>query len=466
MAFTLEQPPKNQILAHLLKQGLSSEPVGHWTQGLSRMANALLAGVEARDERDMESRQNSQLATLLMPQGASPPPPPSAGPSPVAAALSAPSRPPQNVPGPVPQNDPTMEVSPRQVAQANQPQGVAPAVAGITSGPRPPTAAYQPTPSPAPPAPMGPMQGQPPATSSVAPNDIQARVQQLLNSPDRADQALGRRMAQQILATRMQPPKFEKLDEATLYDQGTGRTLAVGGDRRPLTDPEERKRFGIPPDDNRPYQVGPNNRLINPPPETRVNMSTVADPILSGVGEQIVKAREAARDVPVRIQAIHEARSALDKGATTGALADWRLQAQKLFGLAPEDVQNTEVFRASVGREVLGQIKALGANPSNTDRDYIEKVAGGQITLDEKSLRRILDMQEKYARQTLRTFNREAKSVMDANPNAYRSIQGVMQFEEPPEYAAPQMPTTAPRAPAQGGGWQTLPNGVRIRPKQ
>ena len=417
MALTLEPAPKNPLLARLLQQGLSSEPVQHWTQGASRIAHALLGGLEAKEEKANETTQAHTLAALLggqqmPPAGGQPPAMPQAAPQMAPPPRPPASMPPQNVSGPVPPNDPTMSIPPQQVQMANAPQ--------------------QP---PAPPAP--PPQQPLPATSSAAPPAMQAQVAALLRDPDPVKQRLGRQLATQILAKQMQPPKYEKLDEATLYDQNTGNTRSVGGERRPITDPAERARFGIPPDDNRPYQLGPDNRLINPPPETRVNMSTVADPILSGVGDQIVKAREAARDVPVRIQAIHEARSALDKGATTGALADWRLQAQKVFGIAPEDVQNTEVFRASVGREVLGQIKALGANPSNTDRDYIEKVAGGQITLDEKSLRRILDMQEKYARQTLRTFNREAKSVMDANPNAYRSIQGIMNFEEPPEYAPP-----------------------------
>lgn len=433
MAFTLEPPPKNPMLAHLLKQGLSSEPVGHWTQGLSRMAYALLAGQEARDEKDMEARQNSSLADLMMPQGtpAQTPPMQAAQPRPPVSPMGG--SPPQNVAGPVPSNDPTMGIPQSQVQRVNG--------------------------APGPVTPPTPLPSAVPATSSAAPPDMQARIAALLRDPDPAKQALGRRLGQQVLATQMAPSKWEKLDEGTLYDQGTGRTMAVGGDRRPLIDPAERARFGIPPDDKRPYQVGPNNRLINPPAETRVNMSTVADPILSGVGDQIVKAREAARDVPQRIQAIHEARGALDQGAITGALADWRLPAQKLFGLTPDQVANTEVFRASVGREVLGQIKALGANPSNADREYIEKVAGGQITLDEASLRRILDIQEKYARQTLRTFNREAKTIMDANPDAYRSIQGVMQFEEPPDYVMP-------RRGGNTGGWQQGPNGTRIRLKQ
>jgi hypothetical protein len=51
----------------------------------------------------------------------------------------------------------------------------------------------------------------------------------------------------------------------------------AGESYRPLTDPAERTKFGIPADDKRPYQVGPGGKLINPPAETRVNVDTRAE---------------------------------------------------------------------------------------------------------------------------------------------------------------------------------------------
>lgn len=450
---------RNQYIARLLAEGSKTDPVQHWTQGMARALQGAFGGLERgrleHEEKQGQAAQNQTLAMLLggIPlQGTAPAPPPSRGAPPIGFAPPAPpmgAPPSQNVTAPVPQDDPTMTVSPRQVAQANP--GAAP------------------TPTPSPPAPPGPMQGaQPPMTSSALPPNVQARIAAMLDPRQPpAVQAMGRQLAAQAVSQMMKGPKYEKLDEATLYDQNTGQTRAVGGDRRPLTDPEERRRFGIPDDDKRPYQVGPNNRLINPPAETRVNMSTVADPILKGVGEQFVESRKVATGVPERIGLIHDARRQLDQGAITGAVADWRLTAAKLFGLSPDQVANTETFRATVGREVLSNIKALGANPSNADRDYIERVSGGQITLDEASLRRILDINEKYARQALRNFNRDAKALMDRNPDAYRSVAPLMSVEEPGEYEAPERAAPAANAaPARGGGWQTLPNGVRIRPKQ
>jgi hypothetical protein len=186
---------------------------------------------------------------------------------------------------------------------------------------------------------------------------------------------------------------------------------------------------------------------------TSVAINNVQHPVLQGVGEQIVAQRKAAQGAAYdTIPQIHDARRALDAGAITGAFAEPRSFMQKtagLLGIPTDAASNTEVFRAAVGNQVLGHIKALGANPSNADRDYIEKVMGGQIGLEEKSLRRMLDMTEKYARNTIRNFNRDAQKLASASPDAYRGIAPLMQFDEPPEYAAPAAPAAAPTG---GGG--------------
>lgn len=175
-----------------------------------------------------------------------------------------------------------------------------------------------------------------------------------------------------------------------------------------------------------------------------VNVSTVANPVLEGVGKQIVEGRQRAQGAVNTIPILHDARRALDAGAITGVGADWRVAAQKigaLFGMSAEEASNSEVFRGVIGREVLNSIKALGANPSNTDRDYIEKVSGGQIALEANSLRRLLDIHEKYARQAIKSFNDDAAKLMQADPNQYRGIAPLMRFDEPPAYAGQPVPT-------------------------
>jgi hypothetical protein len=101
---------------------------------------------------------------------------------------------------------------------------------------------------------------------------MQARVAAMLNDPNPGVRAMGKQLAQKILADRMQGPKFHKLNDEMLFDERTGRTQTAGPGFRPLTDPAERARFGIPADDKRPYQVGPGNKLINPPAENRITV--------------------------------------------------------------------------------------------------------------------------------------------------------------------------------------------------
>ena len=191
-------------------------------------------------------------------------------------------------------------------------------------------------------------------------------------------------------------------------------------------------------------------------PANSVNVNTAANPVLEGVGKQIVKQREVAGTaVNSTIPFVHETRKALDDGAITGAFADQRLFAKKvgsLFGMDDTAASNTEVLRSTVGNQVLSHIKELGANPSNADRDYIEKVQGGQIALEEKSMRRLLDITEKYARQTVRNFNRDSRKLMEApgGDQAYKSISPLMNYDEPPEYSykPSARPGAIPVAPA------------------
>ncbi len=170
---------------------------------------------------------------------------------------------------------------------------------------------------------------------------------------------------------------------------------------------------------------------------SNVSVNTAANPVLEGVGKQIVASRERAYNAVDAIKMGHDARALLDEGMTTGAFADPRVMMQKfgaLFGMDASQASNAEVFRGVIGNQVLGHIKALGANPSNADRDYIEKIQGGQIALEEQSLRRLLDINEKYSRQAIQRFNSDSKKLIDANPDQYRAIAPLMQFDEPQPY--------------------------------
>ena len=190
-----------------------------------------------------------------------------------------------------------------------------------------------------------------------------------------------------------------------------------------------------------------------PPAGTNMAVTTVADPVLKGVGDQIIEGRSRAQTAAFQtIPAIHEARRALDQGAITGALSDPRLFVSKvgaLFGLADANrIANTEQLTSALGTQLLADAKSLGANPSNADRDVISNIVGSK-NLDEKSIRQLLDMRERWARESITRHNTDSEKLMRGNPKMYEQIAPVMRVDAPPAYAR-RGPTAA--APVRSTG--------------
>jgi hypothetical protein len=202
------------------------------------------------------------------------------------------------------------------------------------------------------PRPMGSIAAQP----SINPQQA-AELKSLLGNKFTAP------MAQQAITAIMQKnmvpkdPKWEKLDESTLYDQGTGRTMPVGGERRPLTDPAERARYGIPADDKRPYQLGPNNRLINPPPETRVNVdqrgegafATQAATVNAKRFDELVKGGYEAQSMVADLGALRDIGSRITTGKTAQVTQSLGPYAEAL-GVKIDGLDDLQAYQAIVSR--------------------------------------------------------------------------------------------------------------------
>jgi len=185
--------------------------------------------------------------------------------------------------------------------------------------------------------------------------------------------------------------------------------------------------------------------------------------------EESQKGATAARD---EIQAIHRSREQLDQagGIFNGAAADVRLKVAKVaeFLGVPDTgkIANTEAFGAAIGARVLSLVKGLGAGAgiSNADRDFAAGMAGGSIKLDEKSIRRILDIGEQAARAKIDLHNDSATKMIKSN-DALKGYSDVMRVEAPGSYkkseAAPAFkegsfavnPKTKERIVFQGGKW-------------
>ena len=176
------------------------------------------------------------------------------------------------------------------------------------------------------------------------------------------------------------------------------------------------------------------------------------------------KIRPAAQAAVNEVTAVHSFRQLLDAGAFTGTGAEYKLalaKAGELLGIPSEKATNTQALMGAAAERVLSTIKTLGANPSNADREYLEKAKGGTITATEDGLRRILDIGERLARQTIKQHGEEVGRI--------RKLDGIKDMPEEffslsdaPSYAewlkANPLPSRAPtenRPPLQTFGGAT-----------
>jgi hypothetical protein len=164
-----------------------------------------------------------------------------------------------------------------------------------------------------------------------------------------------------------------------------------------------------------------------------------------------------ARAAVTGLQAIQEARKAVAGGAIFGAGADTRLGLQKVGSLLgvvnPEKIQNTETFRSAIAPQVAAMLKATvgTAQISNTDREFAEKAAGGNISLDEGTVKRLLTIMEKAGRGRVDAYNKRLNEVYpDAPDGKFRRERAVLGLSGVPE------PTVEPEAVPAGAARKTI----------
>jgi len=137
----------------------------------------------------------------------------------------------------------------------------------------------------------------------------------------------------------------------------------------------------------------------------------------------------------------------LDKGIVSGFTAPIQLEVMRIgkaMGILPEDMEDkvaaTELFMISRAKQVLPLIKALGSGTaiSDKDREFIEKVVGGNIALDEKTIREVIRIESQVAmdainanNSALDTLNRVEGTELDNS--VYQSL-----YIQPPEMTTTQ----------------------------
>ena len=164
-----------------------------------------------------------------------------------------------------------------------------------------------------------------------------------------------------------------------------------------------------------------------------------------GQAKKAIEDKAIAEDAKSIITTVQEGRRLLQSGVITGFGADFLTSAgaalnQAGINFAEDAVANTQAFTANMAANVGRIIKQFGAGTglSNADREYAEKMAGGKVTLDRKAIERILDINERAARNVISLHNKNVSGIKTNVP---------LTVEEPP------------RTGASGGASVTLPDG-------
>lgn len=379
-----------------------------------------------------------------------------------------------------PKSDAEMAMSfgPTQVASSDNfvPSGPQPPQVGqFTPGalPNVPTAAVRPTGigAPASPAPQ-PMQ-QPQQVAQAQNADAQRLAPQIpQNVRDGYNQLIragARKQALELIAPYLKPmtPKYEKLNDDTLYEQNTGATKQVTSGYRQLVDPAERARYGIPKDDQRPYQVGPANKLVNPPPENRINIDQRAETAFDQASakhmadryNEIVKAGFDSKANRADLNALRDLGSRINTGKTAEVMAALGPYAEAL-GAKVDGLGEMQAYNAIVAK-MAPRMRAVGSGATSDFemRKFLEALPGIGKTPEgnaiiEQTMQALQDHQERAAEIASRAMTKEL-TTREADK----------MLRELPD------PLTAWKAASKqglgsGGQWRDMGNGIRIREKQ
>mgnify|MGYP001558679398 CR=1 FL=1 len=381
---------RRRFAQSLLAQGMQATPVQHWSQALARAVQGGMGGY-LNYQADEQERANDKADAMVLASAPglegpseSPLPPPTAGPrSPSFSPVTTlPQEPPSQATGSMyaglsgwaPGEKPIEQPLREQPLDGMAPRTQGLAALGTAMGGQPPMTG------------MNPAGATPVQTQAITPPQQLAHA---VSPPaPRSPVAIPKDVAAYIL--KLNERKETRPQAQALYQQYSAPTK--------------------PTDEMREYELyrqqgGKESFYDYKSGLKKAGAVNVQTNVGGGTDKQIFdtmdESAKAARTTAAGLTGLREARSALQAGAITGAGANQILGLQKvgaLLGVSNSDkIVNTETFRAAIAPQVAAMLKSTvgTAQISNTDREFAEKAAGGNITLDGGSIARLLDIMER-----------------------------------------------------------------------
>jgi hypothetical protein len=158
--------------------------------------------------------------------------------------------------------------------------------------------------------------------------------------------------------------------------------------------------------------IGPSAGTVDIVAPIDVSGKAFDESLGQNLGAAVAERRSAASDAQLSLESSEAALKLLDEGVISGFGADFRLGMGKALQqvgvrLADDEIANTEAFIATRAQEVGRIIKLFGAGTglSDADREYATKAAAGTVAMNEESIRRIIDINNRAARNVIDSYN-------------------------------------------------------------
>lgn len=120
--------------------------------------------------------------------------------------------------------------------------------------------------------------------------------------------------------------------------------------------------------------------------------------------KQLAKYRDNAETAQSLLGTVANLREAEKMGAYSGGGADTRLAVSSMIegwtGIAPKGLVGSQIYNAEANKLILDRVKALGANPSNADREFIQKTVP-QLATSAEARKQMADWMERTAMKSI-----------------------------------------------------------------
>jgi hypothetical protein len=145
-----------------------------------------------------------------------------------------------------------------------------------------------------------------------------------------------------------------------------------------------------------------------------------------GQAQKVLTSKQGAEDAAQILATNMVGKTLLDKGMLTGVGAEFFTklnqglsQAGIDFGYA-DAARNSQAYGALMAANTAKIIKQFGAGTglSDADREYALKAAAGDIKYDEKSIRKILDINNRAAQNAINKHNKDVSGIKTNIPLA------------------------------------------------